>query len=58
MNNKVIILIFSIIMFVAYADLVDCFKYFEKIMSEMILLDSEIKTEIDMGAKKSLKTQK
>lgn len=45
-------------MFVAYADLVDCFKYFEKIMSEMILLDSEIKTEIDMGAKKSLKTQK
>ena len=42
-------------MIVAYVDLVDSFRYFESVMSQMIKLDSDIKTEIET---KSIKTQK
>lgn len=47
MNNKLVIILFSLVMLIAYVDLVDSFKYFETLMSQMIKLDSEIRTEID-----------
>ena len=52
MKKRYIILIASIIMTIAYIDLVDSFKHFDKIISQMIKLDSDIKTEIDMSYKK------
>ena len=47
MNNKYLLIIFMLIVSIAYIDLLDCFKRFDVIMSQMIELDSKIKTEID-----------
>lgn len=55
MNKKLFLAIFSVIMIIAYVDLIDSFKYFESIMSQMIKLDTEIKTNIDT---KKVRTQK
>ncbi len=52
MKKRYILLIVSIIMTIAYIDLVDSFKHFDKIISQMIKLDSNIKTEVDMSYKK------
>ena len=52
MKKRYIILVASIIMTIAYIDLVDSFKHIDKIISQMIKLDSDIKTEIDMSYKK------
>ena len=55
MNKKLFLAIFSIVMIIAYIDLIDSFKYFESIMSQMIKLDTDIKTNIDTS---NIKTQK
>ena len=52
MKKRYILLIVSIIMTIAYIDLVDSFKHFDKIISQMIKLDSNIKTEVVMSYKK------
>lgn len=52
MKKRYIILIVSIIMTIAYIDMIDSFKHIDKIISQMIKLDSEIKTEIDISHKK------
>lgn len=52
MKKRYILLFASIIMTIAYMDLVDSFKHIDKVLSQMLKLDSDIKTEIDMSYKK------
>ncbi len=50
-KKRYILIIASIILTIAYLDLADSFRHIDKIMSEMIQLDAEIKTEIDTTAR-------
>lgn len=47
MKKRYIFIFMSIIMTIAYFDLVDSCNKIDKIISSMIQLDSKIKTEID-----------
>ena len=47
MNKSYIILLISFIIAIAYFDMLDSCKKINQILSSMIKLDSQIKTEID-----------
>ncbi len=57
--KKIYILIFtSIIMIIAYSDVVDSCSKIDKVISEMLDLDSKIRTEIDTSSKSIIKLVK
>lgn len=58
MNNKFILVIFMIVMTIAYLDMLDSFKHFDRIVSQMLELDGKIKTEIDINTQQIIKIQK
>ena len=45
-------------MTIAYIDLIDSFKHFDKIMSQMLNLESEIKSGANVSDKLDFKTHK
>ena len=51
MNKSYIFFIISFIVTIAYFDMLDNCEKINKILSEMIQLDSQIKTEIDINSK-------
>ncbi len=58
MKKRYIILVLSIITTIAYFDMVDSFKHIDKIVSNMLKLDTDIKNEIDTSWKTAFKIQK
>ena len=57
--KKIYILIFtSINMIIAYSDVVDSCSKIDKVISEMLDLDSKIRTEIDTSSKSIIKLVK
>lgn len=58
MKKRYIILVISIITTIAYFDMVDSFKHIDKIVSNMIKLDAQIKREVDTSWHSQIKIQK
>jgi hypothetical protein len=58
MKKTFLFVVISFIMTIAYIDLVDSFKRFDKIMSQVIGLDDNRKTKINVSKKVYSKTQR
>lgn len=58
MKKRYFIFFMSLILIIAYFDLIDSCSKIDKVISSMIKLDSEIKTEIDTSTKYTIKLVK
>lgn len=58
MKKQYLIFFMSLILIIAYFDLIDSCSKMDKVISSMIKLDSEIKTEIDTSTKYTIKLVK
>ena len=58
MNKSLLIIILSIIMTIAYIDLVDSFRYFDTIMSQVISIEKDKKSKPDIKKKVYSKIQR
>ncbi len=58
MKKRYLLIVFSIILTIAYFDVVDSCSKIDKVISEMLDLDSKIRTEIDTSSKSIIKLVK
>ncbi len=58
MKKRYLLIVFSIILTIAYFDVVDSCTKIDKVISEMLDLDSKIRTEIDTSSKSIIKLVK
>lgn len=58
MKKRYFLIAISVILVIAYLDMVDSCAQIDCIISNMIQLDSQIKTEIDTNSKKIIKLVK
>ncbi|MBD5402085.1 hypothetical protein HDR58_04720 [bacterium] len=61
MTKKFILILISLVLTIAYFDMLDSFKHLDKIVSNMIKLDTDVKMEIystNQNLSNDFKTQK